>query len=107
MKTPYAIAFQRALIASLIVTGTTIGGLVATGAEARQVLAALIIGVCAQMAVRFLGEGTIDTQNRTTKKIEARLEPIDFDAPYHFSRDNSERHPGQNRTECDICGGIQ
>lgn len=123
MKDPYYIALQRAVIGAIITTGATVGTLIGSGADVRQIAAAAIVGIFGYLAVRFLGEGTIDSNKRNQREADLIIkdaadngfmenlqgsprrlpDPIDFDKPYHFSRDGGDRHVGNLASECAIC----
>lgn len=116
MKDPYYVALQRALIASVIVTGGTVGSLIGTGASTSSIMSALIVGICLQLGVRFLGEGTYDSNKKAQREndlvikdigrepvIDAPPRPVDFDEDYHFASDNRNRHRGRLASDCAIC----
>ena len=62
----YFVAFYRALIGAALVAGSQLTVILALGLSGQQMLALLASQVCAQMVVRFLGEGSIDSKKALT-----------------------------------------
>lgn len=62
----YFVAFYRALIGAALVAGSQLTVILALGLTWPQTFALLASQVCAQMVVRFLGEGTIDNKKAIT-----------------------------------------
>lgn len=114
MSDPYFVALYRGIIAAIIINGSVVGGLIATGADTRQIVAALIIGVSVTMGQRFLGEGTIDDRRRQQREADLVIKdaanngfiddrPVDFDEDYHYASNNKDRHRGRLASDCPIC----
>lgn len=98
MSDPYFVALYRGIIAAIIINGSVVGGLIATGADTRQIVAALIIGVSVTMGQRFLGEGTIDDRRRQQREDELIIK----DAAREGFTDDAEPWPEGAKTRDEV-----